>query len=330
MERHGIIVKPGKGLGAAFNPAAIALPDGRIILMPRVVPEGYKKVESNAHDENYHSMLGLWIGESPTSFRCIEERVIVPDSSFDGWACEDPRITKIKDTYYILYTALPDLVGRRTSSDGDIRIAMASTKGFKTFKKHGVIGPDRQSKAGVLFESAGKLYFMWKDSENAQRTLISPAIEDYENAAAWQEFWKNRDIEKDVVLSPQDNTHEGCGVEPGAPPIEIEEGLLVVYSSISEDKKWSISVVLLDKNDPSKIISQTETPVLTPEEDYEVKGDIENVVFPCGALIKDGRLYVYYGGADTVCAVASEDMTEIKKLLRPFEENPVNPKPAPS
>ncbi len=80
--------------------------------------------------------------------------------------------------------------------------------------------------------------------------------------------------------------------------------------------------MLLDKNDPTKILAKTEAPMLKPERKYEREGDVDNVAFPCGALIDKGRLYVYYGGADTVCAVASESMAVIMKALKPFKNNP--------
>ena len=187
------------------------------------------------------------------------------------------------------------------------------------------IGPDRRSKAGVLFESAGKLYFMWKDEAVTERTMISPAPADFENPEAWKKFWAGRDIEKDKLIVAQKNGYEGRGVEPGAPPIEIKEGLLTVYSSKSDDFKWTISVMLLDKNDPTKILAKTDMPVLKPEKKYELKGDVNNIVFPCGALIDKGRLYIYYGAADTVCAVASESMVNIMKALKPFKNNPAPP-----
>ena len=87
-------------------------------------------------------------------------------------------------------------------------------------------------------------------------------------------------------------------------------------------------MLLLDKHDPGKIIAKTDAPLLVPEEVYELKGDVNNVVFPCGALIDKGRLYVYYGAADTVCAVASESMDVIRKALKPFQDRPV-PGPRP-
>ena len=82
---------------------------------------------------------------------------------------------------------------------------MASTKDFKTFKKHGVIGPDRCSKAGCFFEAGGKLWFLWKDEQGVERTMLSPAPKDFENAEAWKKFWAGYDIERDQLIGPQAN-----------------------------------------------------------------------------------------------------------------------------
>ena len=326
MKRHGIIVRPTGELGATFNPAAIHHENWKYFLLVRSVPKGYTKLGTvNQFDDAYTSHLSLWEGNSPKQFALASENALIPGTGFDRFGIEDPRITKIDDTYYILYTSLAIGLGQKNANDG-IRIAMASTKDFKTFEKHGVIGPDRRSKAGVLFKSGDKLHLMWKDEKDEERTMLSPAPADFKNPDAWKEFWKGHDIEKDKLIVAQDNGYEDLGIEPGAPPIDIKEGLLTVYSSISKDFKWTISVMLLDKNDPRKVLAKTDIPQLKPERDYELKGDVNNVVFPCGALIDKGRLYVYYGGADTVCAVASESMTAIMKALKPFKNNPVAPK----
>lgn len=326
MKRHGIVVKPEGDLGATFNPAAIEDKPGHFIMLVRSVPKGYQKIGAvNSFDDNYTSHLSLWEGDTPDQFKLSKERAVAPDRDFDKFGVEDPRVTKIGDTYYICYTALSKGLGQPDSGDG-IRIAMASTKDFKTYTKHGLIGPDRRCKAGIVFPSGGKNWFMWKDEEKTERTMLSPAPDNIEDAAAWQKLWQSRDIEKDELMGPQKNSYEDMGIEPGAPPIEIDEGLLVVYSSISSDFKWTISLMLLDKDDPRRVISKTDAPSLAPETDYELKGDVNNVVFPCGALIDKNRLYVYYGAADTLCAVASEDMDTVRQSLKTFCDKPATPR----
>ncbi len=322
MKRHGVIVTPDSSLGAAFNPGAAATGDGRYIMLVRAVPKGYAKIGAvNQFDDNYTSHLSLWEGSSPTQFRMTNAAAIKPDQPYDRFGVEDPRISKIGDTWYICYTALAKGLGQPDASDG-IRIALASTKDFRTFTKHGVIGPDSRSKAGALFESEGRVYFMWKDEEGVERTMLSPAPDDIEDPQVWKNMWADKNITHHQLLAPQDNSYENMGIEPGAPPIEIDEGLLVVYSSISSDFKWTVSLMLLDKQDPSKILAKTDAPVLAPKEPYELKGDVNSVVFPCGAVISNDRLYVYYGAADTVSAVASESMDVVRAALKPFHDRP--------
>ena len=330
MRRHGVVVRPEGSLGATFNPGAARDAKGRFVMLVRSVPKGYEKIgDVNQFDDNYTSHLSLWESASPDKdFRLVDEDAIRPDEDFDRFGAEDPRITRIGETYYIFYTSIAKGLAQPDADDG-IRIAMASTTDFKTFKKHGVIGPDRRSKAGIVFESGGKNHFMWKDEAGQERTMLTPAPDDIEDISAWQKLWATRDIEKDQLLGPQDNGYEAHGIEPGAPPVEIDEGLLLVYSSISDDFKWTISLMLLDKDEPAKILAKTEAPSLRPEADYEVSGDVNNVVFPCGALVEDGRLYVYYGGADTICAVGSESMENVRAALQPFKDNPVPKAPRP-
>lgn len=324
MQRHGIIVRPDAGLGAAFNPAAVKTGAGRYAMLVRAVPAGYvKSGDVTDNDDSYTSHLSLWEGAAPDRFSLVDSAALKPDQPYDRYGVEDPRITKIGDTYYICYTAVAIGLGQPDAGDG-IRIALATTKDFRSFTKHGVIGPDQRSKAGTIFESGGRMHFLWKDEDGAERTMLSPAPDDLTDPAAWKKMWNDPSAQHRELLGPQDNRYENHGAEPGAPPIEIDEGLLMVYSSIAADHKWTISAMLLDKNDPGHIIAKTEEPILAAEESYELKGDANDVVFPCGALIDKGRLYVYYGAADTVSAVASQSMTEIMKALKPFHDRPLS------
>jgi predicted GH43/DUF377 family glycosyl hydrolase len=80
---------------------------------------------------------------------------------------------------------------------------------------------------------------------------------------------------------------------------------------VDSDHVYSAGAFLLDINEPCKILGRTKTPLLTPEEEYELKGDVNNVVFPTGACILDNKLLVYYGAADKVCCIATADLQEI-------------------
>ena len=80
------------------------------------------------------------------------------------------------------------------------------------------------------------------------------------------------------------------------------------YHGVDEKKVYRLGVTLFDLNDPAKILARQDEPILEPEEDYELYGDIPNVVFVCGFIEKDDSYIVYYGSADTVIAAATIPM----------------------
>src|ERR1700733_2850780 len=91
MKRHGVIVTPGAGLGATFNPAAARSDDGRYIMLVRSVPEGYRKIGAvNEFDDKYNSRLSLWEGSSPDHFSLVDSSAIKPDQPYDRYGVEDP------------------------------------------------------------------------------------------------------------------------------------------------------------------------------------------------------------------------------------------------
>jgi predicted GH43/DUF377 family glycosyl hydrolase len=86
---------------------------------------------------------------------------------------------------------------------------------------------------------------------------------------------------------------------------------LIIYHGVSADKVYSAGAALLDLKDPTKILGRSKSPILEPKEPYEKYGDVDNVVFPTGACVIDGLLFVYYGGADKVCCLATAELEAI-------------------
>ena len=139
-------------------------------------------------------------------------------------------------------------------------------------------------------------------------TKIAVAYFDSEEQMWSPTYWKagTRLLNENTIplqRSPKDH------VEAGAPPIKTKYGWLLIYSYIqnyfSPPAVFGIEAALLDLHDPQKIIARTDKPLLVPQEKYEKYGKVPNIVFPTGAIVKDGTLYIYYGAADTTCAVAT-------------------------
>ena len=100
------------------------------------------------------------------------------------------------------------------------------------------------------------------------------------------------------------------------PPIKTPHGWFTLYHAVGPDKFYRLGALLLDLNDPSRVLHRTPDWLMQPETDYEIEGFYRGVCFPCGTVVIDGTLFVYYGGGDKYCAVATCDFGELIEHLR--------------
>lgn len=267
-----------------------------------------------------------------------EERkvIISPDREFDYYGCEDPRVTKLGGTYYIFYTAL----GGYPYSADNIKVAVALSKDLETITEKHLVTPFN-AKAMALFPEKinGKMAALVTVNTDRKPSDICYVEfnkkEDLWSPDFWNAWWQNLDAHK-ISIRRHDSDH----IELGAPPVKTEKGWLVVYSHIQkygeEKQVFGIEIVLLDLENPRKVVGRTKGPFMVPETYYEEVGQVAHVIFPSGALIRGGRLEVYYGGADTHCAFASIPLDNLlrsitesdKKEIVRFPGNPIiSPRP---
>lgn len=258
-------------------------------------------------------------------------QLIVPEEPWERFGCEDPRVTEIDGTFYIFYTALSTYP---FSADG-IKVAVALSKDLKTIDAKHPVTPFN-AKAMTLFPEKvnGKFAAILTANTDRPPSTIGVAffdrLDDMWSVDYWN-AWYETLADHEIKLQRNDAEH----VEIGAPPLLTSAGWLLVYSHIrnyfTERKIFGIEAVLLDRNDPKNILARTEAPLLVPEEEYELYGKVPNIVFPSGAVLRRGKLFIYYGAADSTCAVAACD---VKVLLRTmlshkqravFERVPHNP-----
>ena len=102
---------------------------------------------------------------------------------------------------------------------------------------------------------------------------------------------------------------------PGPTPIKTSEGWLILYHGTAKDCGYKMGAMLLDLNDPTKIITRADEPILEPDEWYEREGWKGNIIYCCGAAVIKGDLFIYYGGADSVLCVAKTNLNEFLKNL---------------
>ena len=124
-------------------------------------------------------------------------------------------------------------------------------------------------------------------------------------------------LEERRWLRPRRWSWDSRKVGVATPPVKTNYGWVLLYHGVSESSGiYRVGAVLLDKADPTRIIGRTEDPIFEPEKPYEKIGQVNNVVFPCGAVLIDQRLYVYYGAGDSVVGVANIAINDLLKVLR--------------
>jgi len=319
---------------AVFNPG-VTLKGNKIYLLYRAIGEYH----------TYTSRIGLATSNDGINFeRKNEEPIIKPHDDYDKWACEDPRVTKIGNTFYITYVALSQRIKKggkpiyKTIHDLNSQTAAVTTKDFVKFQRHGIITPkNSDNKDVVIFPEKidGKFVILHRpyrwckdwfenpDSKKIDVKIPIPFEELPQKPSIWisHSFDLKNWLDYKVLIRSSHKNEEKIG--SGAPPIKTDKGWLLIYHCVKKENKdrfiYTAKAALLDLKNPSKVIAKIPYDILKPEADYELKGDVNNVVFPTGALIKDGTLSVYYGAADKQCGLATIKLKEIIDELLMFK-----------
>jgi predicted GH43/DUF377 family glycosyl hydrolase len=242
---------------------------------------------------------------------------IKPEHDWERFGCEDPRVTRVGNKFYIFYTALSTYP---FTADG-IKVGLAITQDCRQIEaKYPVT--TFNSKAMALFPGkiGGKLAAVLSVNTDKPPAKIGLAFFDREDQIWAPEYWEGwYSFLDDHVLplqrSPQDQ------IEVGAPPIRTPYGWLLIYSYIqnylSPPPTFGIEGVLLDLGNPSRILARTKEPWLVPQDVYETYGEVPNIIFPSGAMVRGRTLHLYYSAADTTCALATARLsTVIENMLK--------------
>jgi len=278
---------------AVCNPGA-HLVDGDVLLLLRGI------------DPDNHSHLHVArSADGVTNWRVEPEPLLSPlqpeHGWYDEWGCEDPRITYLDDLqcYVIVY------VGWSRYGAG---VCLATTTDFKTAKRLGMaIHPYNKDAALFPRKIDGKYRLLHRPTAGPLENIWVSESDDLVH-------WGN----PKCVLEEADQPGWDSGkVGAGPPPIETPDGWLLIFHGVQQvDGGWlyRLGLALLDKDDPSRLIGRWPDWVFGPDAPYEFDGHKPGIVFPTGAVVKDGRLMVYYGAADTCIALTTASMAKIQVL----------------
>lgn len=264
-----------------FNPTSIEV-DGKIALL-------YRAEDSTGIGIwNGTSRIGIAWSEDGVNFKKEDKPVLEPSEPYElPGGCEDPRVVKIEDTFYLTYTAY----------DGKTaRLCMASSKDLYNWIKHGPLFPDLGwTKAGVIVPQKinGKYYMFF--GEHGVWLASSPDLLNWEL------------VQEDHILPLRQNMFENNVTECGPTPIITDKGILVVYNGAEKTDKGRIyqtGWAYFSLENPQKLLYRCDEPFFHPQEISEKTGQVANVVFVEGLTFFKGKWFMYYGMADSHIGVA--------------------------
>ncbi|HOP37951.1 glycosidase [Mesotoga prima] len=249
-----------------------------------------------AQGEDMVSRMGYAVSLDGVRFNRFEKPVFTPGSQLELYGVEDPRLTEIEGKVYMQYTAY---------SPKGVRISMASTTDFLRWERHGVIIPDVDNKDAALFPAKVKgRYLMFHRIEPDMYLAYS------EDLRTWTEFTP--------IAGPRSGKWDNLKIGVGAPPIETEYGWLVLYHGVENTPRptYRLGFMLLDLENPEKVVKRSDEPILEPEEEWEIFGGVPNVVFSDAMVEHEEKYFVYYGAADNHIALATIDKETVVNWIR--------------
>jgi predicted GH43/DUF377 family glycosyl hydrolase len=298
---------------ATFNPAAVH-EGGKVHIVYRAIGDsdtsvlGYASSKDGVRiEERSKKPIFEW-KEYPKPSKSSTPCVFCSPMAGWGGGCEDPRITKIDDRLYMCYTAFDGNHPPRVALTS-IKVEDFVNKKWNWEKPVFISPPDETHKNWVIFPEKVK-------GKYAILHSISPEILiDYFDSL---EFDGKTYIKSHYRSECRDDCWDSFVRGVGPPPIKTKDGWLLFYNAIDDRDpgRYKLGAMLLDLENPTKVLHRCDYPVLEPVEMYENEGFKSGVVYPCGAVVIDDQLFVYYGSADSYVCVAKTNLDEFLSRLK--------------
>ncbi len=279
-----------------FNAAAV-MHQGQHLLLIRVEDKRGRSIFALARsDDGYRFVV------DPEPVMKVSESE--PFATYEACGIEDPRITPMDGTYYVMYTAY---------SHYGPRLALAKTDDFHNFERIALISePVNKDRALFPKKIRGRYARFDRPSVGSSGNIWISYSEDLIN-------WGG----SEVVMTTRSDLWDCSRIGASAPPIETDKGWLEIYHGVKEAAAgpiYRLGVVMLDLENPTIVLGRAAIPILVPREYYERVGDIGNVVFSCGAILDERtrEVKVYYGAADTCICVGTAKVDAL--MERCFEQ----------
>jgi len=266
----------------------------------------YRAVAHNPGDRNRSCIGYAWSHDGVHFERMDTPLLATGERPEESKGLEDARLTKIDDTYHLVYTAWNEKqteISRATSTDLIHWERQGIMFGYEQMgnNKNAALFPEKiNGEYALIHRPIGFGAF----DDSGEKTPLDMWISFSPDLVHWHDHQVLMRTRRDEV------PFEWWKIGTGGVPMKTDAGWLLVYHAVDYKRIYRLGLVLFDLNDPTKILKRTDEPILEPETEWELNGDVNNVVFTCGTVLRGTELWVYYGGADKYIGLAKGDVAE--------------------
>ena len=212
----------------------------------------------------------------------------------ESFGIEDCRVATMEDGYFLTFTEVsPVAVG----------VGLMETRDFKTFGRHGMIFPPHNKDCAIWEEKVGGMYYAFHRPSSPELGGNYIWVAESPDRIHWGKHV--------CVATTRPGKWDSVRVGAGAAPVKTEKGWLEIYHGANEENRYCLGALLLDKDDPTKVIARSAEPIMEPVAPYEQTGFFGNVVFTNGQIVEGDTIHIYYGASDEVICSADLSISEI-------------------
>jgi len=233
--------------------------------------------------QKFVSRFGYAVSTNGVHFTRLDKPVFAEDDPWADWGCEDPRIVKMGDEYYVTYSTWDGNVQH-------IRARLATTRNFMVWHRRGILLDEVNKNVALFAEKIGGRYVLVHRRESAIWMCFS------DNLTSWTDHRK--------VMDVRPGKWDSRKIGIAGPPVKRKDGWFLIYHGVDGARVYRLGGALLDSNDPTEVVARQDEPVLEPALDWEINGLVPNVVFSCATVDVGDSYYVYYGGGDSMIGLA--------------------------
>jgi len=271
---------------SAFNPGA-ALVDDQVVLLVRA--------------EDHRGISSLWVARSSDGiggWRVDADPLLAPEDPYEEWGCEDARLTFVPELgeWLIAYTAY---------SPVGPGVALARTRDFRSVERLGLVLSPENKDAALFPRRFGEEWLL------LHRPVAGHTGHMWLASSPDLVHWGRSRV---LVRARGVVWWDGTRIGGGAQPIETDAGWLLLYHGVKamvSGPVYRVGLLLLDRDEPARVLARSEDWVFAPEAPYERTGDVPNVVFPCGAFLRGDEVWMYYGAADSTVCLATAPLKDL-------------------